>query len=606
MTIKPQPGTSQTIYLDLDDEVTSVIDRLSGVSEQDITLVIPKNAIVLQSAVNLKLLKRAAERLKKNLLVVTRDETGLALALRAGINVRTTLSGKTIDASMIKQSRPSVATIHEMVSEDLAPTKTRQEAQEVRVATYVEMQPDETSTTSKSSSLPQTNEPQRVSPDPDRVRKGATTNVRSAVSVKFEQLKEVASRTFKKKPGANSRTRAVAARASESGSSRIRLLPKVPLKPVIIPAAILLVVAFLGMTFIFASAEVRITPKTQKASIDLEATATAQPAPGTKEITGTIVELAREGKKSVVPSGHTDTGTKATGSVTISNTFSDKPQSFGVNTRLQSAGGQVFLLTAQVTVPGAKINKGKLEAGTASASVVAEKFGEEYNIAPGALTFIDLPPDQQQGITATSAAAMVGGTKKQVKVLASKDVDDAKAAVSGELGPTLLAELKGKLQPEEEILDGASSVETSGVKSSVAIGAELPEGTEQVDVTLTVKVRAVVDRPHEIKSLAAEELKKTLPANQALLEEQEPEVTWAFKSVDFKQQKMIVSVHVEKQSVFTLDSEAIKAQLTGKKESEAREYLSSLPEVAEVKLRLSPVWRSRLPGMGKIELKVTL
>jgi hypothetical protein len=606
MPTEPQPGTSQTIYLDLDDEVTSVIDRLSSVSEQAITLVIPKNAIVLQSAVNLKLLKRAAERLKKNLLVVTRDETGLALALRAGINVRTNLSGKTIDASMIKQSRPSVATIQEMVSEDPAATRTKQEAQEVRVATYVEMQPDETPTTSKQSSLPQPNQSQRVSPDSDRVQKGATASVRSAVSVKFEQLKEIASRTFKKKSGGNSRTRAVAARAGESGGSRIRLLPKVPLKPVVIPAAILLVVAFLGMTFVFASAEVRITPKTQKASIDLEATATAQPTPGTKEITGTIVELSREGKKSVAPSGQTDTGTKATGSVTINNTFSDKPQSFGVNTRLQSAGGQVFLLTAQVTVPGAKVNKGKLEAGTATASVVAEKFGEEYNIAAGALTFIDLPPDQQQGITATSAAAMVGGTKKQVKVLASKDVEDAKAAVSGELGTTLLAELKGKLQPEEEILDGASSIETSGVTPSVAIGAELPEGTEQVDVKLTVKVRAVVDRPHEIKSLAAEELKKTLPANQALLEEQEPEVTWTFKSVDFKQQKMILSVHVEKQSVFTLDSEAIKAQLTGKKESEAREYLSSLPEVAEVKLRLSPAWRSRMPKTGKIELKVTL
>ena len=110
------PETSPTrpaLYLDLDDEITAVIDRLGSVAGEEVTLVVPKGAVVLQSAVNLKLLKKAAARYQKKLVVVTRDETGLALAARAGIPTKTHVGGKIIEASQPIKKAPEIPTIHE-------------------------------------------------------------------------------------------------------------------------------------------------------------------------------------------------------------------------------------------------------------------------------------------------------------------------------------------------------------------------------------------------------------------------------------------------------------------------------------------------------------
>ena len=60
-------SSHQTIYLESDEEITSVVDRLRKSEAKEIILVIPKGTALLQSIVNLKLLKKEAEKLKKHL-----------------------------------------------------------------------------------------------------------------------------------------------------------------------------------------------------------------------------------------------------------------------------------------------------------------------------------------------------------------------------------------------------------------------------------------------------------------------------------------------------------------------------------------------------------
>ncbi|MDP2587406.1 MAG: hypothetical protein Q8P33_01355, partial [bacterium] len=96
-------GEAHSLYLDLDDEITAVIDRICAVESDDVTVVIPKGAVVTQSIVNLKLLKRAVERAKKNVVLVTRDETGQLLATRAGFSVKATPSGEVIQPRPLRR-----------------------------------------------------------------------------------------------------------------------------------------------------------------------------------------------------------------------------------------------------------------------------------------------------------------------------------------------------------------------------------------------------------------------------------------------------------------------------------------------------------------------
>ncbi|PIZ00461.1 hypothetical protein COY62_02420, partial [bacterium (Candidatus Howlettbacteria) CG_4_10_14_0_8_um_filter_40_9] len=73
------------IYLDVDDEITSVIDKLKTASEEEVSLVFPKESGLLQSIVNLKLIKREAEKSGKNISVITANKIGRNLAEQIGL-----------------------------------------------------------------------------------------------------------------------------------------------------------------------------------------------------------------------------------------------------------------------------------------------------------------------------------------------------------------------------------------------------------------------------------------------------------------------------------------------------------------------------------------
>jgi hypothetical protein len=73
------------IYLESDEEVTSVVDKMRKTEFNKVVLVIPKEASLLQSVINLKLLKRQAQNLDKQLAIVTNDKTGRSLAQKVGL-----------------------------------------------------------------------------------------------------------------------------------------------------------------------------------------------------------------------------------------------------------------------------------------------------------------------------------------------------------------------------------------------------------------------------------------------------------------------------------------------------------------------------------------
>jgi len=84
----------RVIYLESDEEITSVLDKLKQTEEKSIILVIPSGATLLQSLVNLKLLSKKANELKKEIALVTSDKIGRNLASLAGLSVYSDLKEK--------------------------------------------------------------------------------------------------------------------------------------------------------------------------------------------------------------------------------------------------------------------------------------------------------------------------------------------------------------------------------------------------------------------------------------------------------------------------------------------------------------------------------
>src|SRR5262245_13014856 len=86
------------LYLEADEDITSAIDRLTKSEGTSVQIVVPKRSTMLQSIINLKLLKKAAETASKELVLVTNDRIASDLAARVGLAVAPSIGAKPVIA----------------------------------------------------------------------------------------------------------------------------------------------------------------------------------------------------------------------------------------------------------------------------------------------------------------------------------------------------------------------------------------------------------------------------------------------------------------------------------------------------------------------------
>lgn len=78
---------SQVVFVNLDDEVASVFDQIQKKTGKHIYIVAPNRAVIFQSTINLKILKRKAEDLNKTISIVTTDKNGQYHAKQSKLGV---------------------------------------------------------------------------------------------------------------------------------------------------------------------------------------------------------------------------------------------------------------------------------------------------------------------------------------------------------------------------------------------------------------------------------------------------------------------------------------------------------------------------------------
>jgi hypothetical protein len=82
------------IYIDVEDDITAIIGKVKASSAKIVALVPPKRLGAIQSAVNLKLVHRAAEQADKHLVLISNNPALIALAASASIPVAKNLQSK--------------------------------------------------------------------------------------------------------------------------------------------------------------------------------------------------------------------------------------------------------------------------------------------------------------------------------------------------------------------------------------------------------------------------------------------------------------------------------------------------------------------------------
>jgi hypothetical protein len=541
------------IYIDVEDDITAIIGKVKLAKEKIVALVPPKRTGVLQSAVNLRLLARAADNANKHLVLITGNHALGSLAASAKIPVARTL-----------QSRPELATIPEVASDD----DDIIDGEQLPVGDHAGMGKDSESDVLPASSI------KGLNIDDDEVVLPPSS--KSADSTK----------TARKKPSI---------KVPNFGSFRKKLALG-------IVGGILLIV-FLVWAIVFAPrATVVISAKTTDQSLK---TAIALGPDLVTSSDDALIKSTRQQEKVTQSvdfdaTGKKNIGNKATGSIKLTkSTAGDVTVPAG--TILTSSGGLAFATDAAVTVPGATLSfscPGFLCPGSISVNVTASEGGANYNGASGS---VDGAPG---GTSAAFTGSTAGGTDKNAIVVLQADVQKAKEQLAALNTDDVKKKLKAKFGKEFVVIDSSFASTGGDPASSPAIGQEAT-GKAKLTREVTFTMSGVANS--ELDTYLDSAFKKTLTnkTEQRVYDNGRSSVKFdEFKAGD---RSDTANISTTAQIGPKINDDDIKQQVKGKRVGEIIGDLKSIDGVSDVEVKLSPFWVTGVPDdIKKITIEFKL
>jgi hypothetical protein len=353
-------------------------------------------------------------------------------------------------------------------------------------------------------------------------------------------------------------------------------------------AALLVVGYFAGMYF-FASAKVTLYANGSK--VDIDTTFTVDPSGTTNKdkavLAGQLVTVSKDLSGSFTPTGKKDVGTKASGSVTVSNgTGVEQPLVSG--TRFAAPDGKIFRSTADIAVPAAKLDaNGDKVNGTATVSVTADQAGDSYNEAPAAYT---IPALANPKITARGSQ-MSGGVTKTVSVVTQADVEAAKNAIVAKDKDNAARDLRARLPKGYVELSASQSFATSSLSPSPAVESEATSASLSLKVTYTV----LAVKKTEYKDLVrAQELKQVGSENQIYNDGLDVAQVTAGERDSAGRQTFHLTT--EASGGVKIDTGTLAEKIKGKRYGDAADTAARTSGVTRAEVSIIPAWSPTLPG----------
>lgn len=298
-------------------------------------------------------------------------------------------------------------------------------------------------------------------------------------------------------------------------------------------------------------------------------------------------------------SGKRQVERKAIGTITVYNGYSSDPQPLVVETRFMAPDGKVFRLTKSITVPGAKIAEGKIVPFSIEAAVAADKPGPDYNIGPVKLFTIPgfKGTPKYQAFYGESANSMSGGFIGELSYPTDEDVRKAKAAVQGNLEVNLRSALLAQIPSSFKILDGGTRLKILEQKVDAEAGED-----GKFSVFGESQLTIIAFKEDDLKMLLE---KRAQRDNGEDFEVRSSGLEYGLARADFDRGMLSFPVNFKAVLAKRIDSEALKAKIAGKSESELKTAVFGLPGLKSANISLWPFWVKRVPeDLNKIEIIV--
>jgi hypothetical protein len=278
---------------------------------------------------------------------------------------------------------------------------------------------------------------------------------------------------------------------------------------------------------------------------------------------------------------------KARGTITIYNAHSSEPQALVKTTRFETSDGKVYRLVDGITVPGAKIEDGKVIPSSITATVIADKAGSEYNI--GAVQKFTIPgfkgSPKYETFYASSDAPMQGGFIGTVASPSETDLVNAKEIMEEELQKTLRNFMLAQLPNEFMLVDGAEmfrivSHTVVPEQASADMFSLLSEAEMSITVFREADVLAMLEKKSESQAAVAYDVR---------------EHSLAYSVAAFADGALSVPVQYSATLARTIDTEILIEQMRGKSEDEVKTVIFGIPGLDSAEVSLWPFWVRRIP-----------
>jgi len=535
-----------TLYIDAEDEITAVIEKVINAKHKVVAVVLPKRATVFQSVVNQKLLKKAALAAKKNIVLITSDKNILAIAGSAGVHVAKTPTSKPVipESVIATSSTPEDIDLGDKVGE-VAP-----------VVASAAVLKKATSTT-----------PNTIDSDDE------------TIELDNSDSKEVLS-------AEGTKTKKKAKKIPDFSSFTLRL-------GLGIGALILLVVLWVFGFVILPKATV--TVNTDVSTTSVNTTLTAQIGVAELDLENNVipanrVQVEKIDSVTVPATGEKNIGSRATGRINLTNCIkSDGVQVVPAGTRF-SAAGVTFETSEQAILPEARFSgsgqcRSKENGDDKTVDAVAIEPGQQSNIASQSLT------SSISGIVAVGSA-MTGGTTEIVKVISQEDFNKAKETLNGTSKNQALSELQQQLQTGSlRPIDATLTASEPAVVASPAVGAEAGE----TKVTMTVNYSMLGVKDDDLAQIVETQVRKNLddaPIN--IRNNGVDAITFrVIESPDASKTRLTV------ETVATIgpdiNEEELRTSIVGKKRGDIEKQIEAIDGVRSVSVEYTPAWITTTP-----------
>lgn len=552
----------KVIYVEIDDEITHVFDRLKRLRVKRIALVIPRRATILQSIVNLKILKKKIDELEKEVIVVTTDLNGLQLAAKAGI--------------------PAVEKLFEKEPLDAPPPVAK---------------------------TPYGERPMRVSREKVSLSEVIRQEKPSLFSSLIGRIKE----RWKKKKTSAQETRLVFIAPNKQALFTL----------ILVSVLLLLAIAYIalpGATVYITPKSTILDPSFNITFLDFDknrdliennssntiivATYIVEPPPFTKKFTH-------------FATGKIFKGENARGTIIVTN-LSNNPWDLAARTRFQMENGIVFRIAQPVRVPPSRGNI----PGTLEVNVSADEFdangqtvGERGNIPP--LKFF-LPglknSENRKKLYGESRNPMTGGITKTVKTVSQEDIAAAKELAKREIAKAATTDLQQFLEQQNLVKKTNFSLLTD--RHAIKIGEpkiDVPTNlsgkeVDQFEVTASYELRgAAFDRQALINELKKRLLARADP-DKKIMKIADDDISYKFLDEDEAAGKLRLTATLRAIQAYELDPEKenghrfikkITDHILGSRVKDALEYLQQqTDEIARVEITTWPIWAPTIPNIA--------